>query len=35
MERLMDRLAHELDLDRAELRARNLIPPERCPTRSR
>src|SRR5260370_14097264 len=31
MERLMDRLAHELNLDRAELRARNLIPPEKMP----
>jgi carbon-monoxide dehydrogenase large subunit len=31
MERLMDRLARELDLDRAELRARNLIPPEKMP----
>jgi carbon-monoxide dehydrogenase large subunit len=31
MERLMDRAAHELKLDRAELRARNLIPPEKMP----
>src|SRR5258708_31020268 len=31
MERLMDRLARELDLDPAELRARNLIPPEKMP----
>ena len=31
MERLMDRLARELDLDRAELRRRNLIPPEKMP----
>jgi carbon-monoxide dehydrogenase large subunit len=31
MERLMDRLARELELDRAELRARNLIPPEKMP----
>jgi len=31
MERLMDRLARELKLDRAELRRRNLIPPEKMP----
>src|SRR6516165_8560253 len=31
MERLMDRAARELKLDRAELRARNLIPPEKMP----
>src|SRR3977135_333101 len=31
MERLMDRLARGLSLDRAELRARNLIPPEKMP----
>jgi aerobic carbon-monoxide dehydrogenase large subunit len=31
MERLMDRVARELDLDRAELRRRNLIPPEKMP----
>jgi carbon-monoxide dehydrogenase large subunit len=31
MERLMDRVARELDLDRAELRRRNLIPPQKMP----
>jgi aerobic carbon-monoxide dehydrogenase large subunit len=31
MERLMDRVARELNLDRAELRLRNLIPPEKMP----
>jgi carbon-monoxide dehydrogenase large subunit len=31
MERLMDRLARELRLDRAEVRRRNLIPPEKMP----
>jgi aerobic carbon-monoxide dehydrogenase large subunit len=31
MERLMDRVARELGLDRAELRARNLIPTEKMP----
>ena len=31
MERLMDRVARALGLDRAELRARNLIGPERMP----
>jgi carbon-monoxide dehydrogenase large subunit len=31
MERLLDRVAHELDIDRAELRRRNLIPPEKLP----
>jgi carbon-monoxide dehydrogenase large subunit len=31
MERLMDRLARELKLDRAELRSRNLIPAEKMP----
>ncbi len=31
MERLLDRLAHELKLDRAELRRRNLIPAEKMP----
>jgi carbon-monoxide dehydrogenase large subunit len=31
MERLLDRLAHTLDLDRAELRRRNLIPAEKMP----
>jgi aerobic carbon-monoxide dehydrogenase large subunit len=31
MERLMDRVARELTLDRAELRARNMIGPERMP----
>ena len=31
MERLLDRVAHELALDRAEVRRRNLIPPEKMP----
>jgi carbon-monoxide dehydrogenase large subunit len=31
MERLMDRVARELGLDRAELRARNMIRPEQMP----
>jgi carbon-monoxide dehydrogenase large subunit len=31
MERLLDRVAQELDLDRAEVRRRNLVPPERMP----
>jgi aerobic carbon-monoxide dehydrogenase large subunit len=31
MERLMDRVARELELDRAELRARNMIRPEQMP----
>ena len=31
MERLMDRVARELALDRAEVRRRNLIPPEKMP----
>ena len=31
MERLLDRVARKLDLDRAELRRRNLIPPEKMP----
>src|SRR5262249_56609504 len=31
MERLMDRIAHELDLDRVEVRRRNLIRPEQMP----
>jgi carbon-monoxide dehydrogenase large subunit len=31
MERLLDRVAHELDLDRAELRCRNFIKPEQMP----
>jgi aerobic carbon-monoxide dehydrogenase large subunit len=31
MERMMDRVARELDLDRAELRRRNLIPAEKMP----
>jgi carbon-monoxide dehydrogenase large subunit len=31
MERLMDRVARELGLDRGELRRRNLIPPEKMP----
>jgi carbon-monoxide dehydrogenase large subunit len=31
MERLMDRLARELGLDRSEVRRRNLIPPEKMP----
>ena len=33
-ERLMDRVAREMKLDRAELRARNLIPPEMMPYES-
>jgi carbon-monoxide dehydrogenase large subunit len=31
MERLMDRVARELNIDRAELRARNIIRPEQMP----
>lgn len=31
MERLMDRVARELNIDRAELRARNIIKPEQMP----
>jgi carbon-monoxide dehydrogenase large subunit len=31
MERLMDRVANELSIDRAELRARNIIQPEQMP----
>jgi carbon-monoxide dehydrogenase large subunit len=31
MERLMDRVAHELELDRAEVRRRNFIQPEQMP----
>jgi carbon-monoxide dehydrogenase large subunit len=31
MERLLDRVARTLELDRAELRRRNLIPPEKMP----
>ena len=31
MERMMDRLAHALKIDRAELRRRNLIPAEKMP----
>jgi carbon-monoxide dehydrogenase large subunit len=31
MERLMDRVAHELQLDRAEVRRRNFIKPEQMP----
>jgi len=31
MERLMDRIARELDIDRAELRRRNMIGPEQMP----
>jgi carbon-monoxide dehydrogenase large subunit len=31
MERLLDRVARELALDRAEVRRRNLIPPEKMP----
>ena len=31
IERLMDRVARELELDRAEVRRRNLIPPEKMP----
>jgi len=33
MERLIDRVAHELAIDRAELRRRNMIPPEQMPYR--
>ena len=33
MERLMDRVARELELDRAEVRARNIIQPEQMPYR--
>jgi aerobic carbon-monoxide dehydrogenase large subunit len=31
MERMLDRVAHELSIDRAEVRRRNLIPPEKMP----
>ena len=31
MERLLDRIAQKLGLDRAEVRRRNLVPPERMP----
>lgn len=31
MERLLDRIAQELQLDRAEVRRRNLVPPEKMP----
>src|SRR5262245_24248424 len=31
MERLLDRIADELRLDRAEVRRRNLVPPEKMP----
>jgi carbon-monoxide dehydrogenase large subunit len=31
MERLLDRVARELGIDRAEVRSRNLIPPEKMP----
>ena len=31
MERLLDRVAHELGLDRAEVRRRNLVPSEKMP----
>src|SRR5262245_33445292 len=31
MERLLDRVAHELQLDRAEVRHRNFIKPEQMP----
>src|SRR5262249_53320730 len=31
MERLLDRVARELSLDRADVRRRNLIPPEKLP----
>jgi len=34
IERLMDRVARELKLDRAEVRRRNLIPPEKMPYES-
>ena len=35
MERLMDLVAHEMKLDRAEVRRRNLIPAEKMPYRKR
>ena len=31
MERLLDRIAQALNLDRAEVRRRNLVPPEKMP----
>ena len=31
MERLLDRIARELKLDRSEVRRRNLIPPDKMP----
>jgi len=31
MERLLDRIADELDLTRDEVRRRNLVPVDRCP----
>jgi aerobic carbon-monoxide dehydrogenase large subunit len=31
MERLLDRVAHELGMDRAQVRRRNLVPPEKMP----
>jgi carbon-monoxide dehydrogenase large subunit len=31
MERVLDRIAQELSLDRVEVRARNLVPPEKMP----
>ena len=31
MERLLDRIADDLALDRAEVRRRNLVPPEKMP----
>ncbi len=34
MERLLDRLAERTGLDRAEIRRRNLIPPEQMPYRT-
>jgi carbon-monoxide dehydrogenase large subunit len=34
VERTVDRLARELDIDRAELRRRNFIPPEHLPRKS-
>ena len=34
MERLLDRVARELKLDRAEVRRRNMIPPEKMPYRT-
>ena len=35
MERLLDRVAHELKLDRAEVRRRNLVPGEKMPYKTK